>query len=55
MLWRIRGLELGEERTLENSDGGREVVDPSGGLEGGNDDRWRGNKIVCESVVQVSL
>lgn len=42
-------------RTLEDSDGSGEVVDSTGGLEGGNDDRGSGNEIVGEGVVQVTL
>lgn len=52
---RIVGVEGWIKRTLEDSDGGREVVDPSGGLESGNDDGWGGNEIVGKGVVQVAL
>lgn len=44
-----------DERTLEDSDGSGEVVDSTGGLEGGNNDRRSGNEIVGEGVVQVTL
>jgi hypothetical protein len=46
---------MGRQHTLEDSDGGREVVDTSGGLEGGDDDGGGGDKVVCEGVVQVAL
>jgi hypothetical protein len=42
-------------RTLENTDGGGEVVDTAGGLEGGSEDLDGGDKIVGEAVVQVAL
>ena len=42
-------------RTLEDSDSRGEIVDAPGGLESGSDDRGRGNEIVGEAVVQVSL
>lgn len=45
----------GTTRTLENSDGGSEVVDPSGGTESSSDDSGRGDEIVGESVVEVAL
>jgi len=41
--------------TLENSDSGREVVDPPGGLERRDNDAGRGYEIVGESVVEVAL
>ena len=43
------------ERTFEDSDGGGEVVDSAGSLEGGGHDADGGNEIVGEGVVQVSL
>lgn len=43
------------EHTLEDSDGGGVVVDSAGGLEGGDNDRRGGDKIVGEGVVQVAL
>lgn len=46
---------LGGSRTLENSDGRGEVVDTPGSAESGGDDRGRGDEIVGEAVVQVSL
>lgn len=42
-------------RTLENSDSRGEVVHTPGGTEGGGDDGGRGDKIIGEAVVQVSL
>jgi hypothetical protein len=42
-------------RTFEDSDGGGEVVDSTGSLESGNDDRRSGDQIVGEGVVQVAL
>jgi hypothetical protein len=42
-------------RTLEDSDSRGEIVDAPGGLESGGDDRGRGDEIVGEAVVQVSL
>ena len=42
-------------RTLEDSDGGGEVVDSTGGLEGGDNDGRSGDEIVGEGVVQVAL
>jgi len=47
-------LDLGLE-TLENTDGGGEVVHPAGGLQGSDDDAGRGDKIVGEGVVEVAL
>lgn len=41
--------------TLENTDGGREVVDTAGGLQGGSEDLNGGDEIVGEAVVQVAL
>lgn len=47
----------GEERvrTLEDTDGGREVVDTASGLQGSSEDLNGGDKIVSEAVVQVAL
>ena len=42
-------------RTLENPDSGGEVVDTPGGTESGGDDGRRGDEIVGEAVVQVTL
>lgn len=42
-------------RTFENADGSTEVVDPSGGLEGGSNHRGSRDKIVSEGVVEVAL
>jgi hypothetical protein len=44
-----------KERTLEDTDGGREVVNTAGGLESGREDLNGGNEIVGEAVVQVAL
>lgn len=41
--------------TLEHPDGGGEVVDPAGGLEGSGEDLNGGDEIVGEAVVQVAL
>jgi hypothetical protein len=41
--------------TLEDAHGSGEVVHSAGGLEGGNEDRGRGDEIVSESVVQIAL
>jgi hypothetical protein len=41
--------------TLKNSDSGGEVVDTPGCAESGGDDGRRGNEIVSEAVVEVSL
>jgi len=38
-------------RTLEDSDGGREIVDSSRGPKRSGDDLGRGHEIVCEGVV----
>ena len=50
---RRRGL--GWVHTLEDADGGGEVVDSPGGLEGGGEDGGGGDEIVGEGVVQVAL
>ena len=42
-------------RTLKDTDGGRVVVDPAGGLEGSGEDLNGGDEIVSEAVVQVTL
>lgn len=42
-------------RTLEDSDSRGEVVDTPGSAESGSDDRRRGDQIVGEAVVEVSL
>jgi hypothetical protein len=42
-------------RTLKDSDSRGEVVDTPSGANSSGDDRWRGDKIVSEAVVQVSL
>lgn len=47
-------LNLGLE-SLEETDGGGEVVDPPRSLDGGLKDRWRGDEIVGEGIVQVAL
>jgi hypothetical protein len=47
-------LNLGLD-TLEDTDGGGEVVDAAGSLEGSDDNGRRGNEIVGEGVVQVAL
>jgi hypothetical protein len=41
--------------TLEHPDGGGEVVDTAGGLEGGGEDLDGGDEIVGEAVVQIAL
>lgn len=41
--------------TLEHADGSGEVVDTASGLQGGREDIDRGDEIVGEAVVQVSL
>jgi hypothetical protein len=41
--------------TLENADGSGEVVDPSCGLEGSDENRRGGYQVIGEGVVQVSL
>jgi hypothetical protein len=46
---------IGLGRTLENANGGREVVDPPGGPESSGEDGGGGNEIVGEGVVQVAL
>ena len=46
---------MGGKRTLEYPDGGGEVVDAPGGSEGSDDDAGRGDEIVGESVVEVTL
>jgi hypothetical protein len=43
------------KHTLKNSDGRGEVVDTPGSADSGGDDRGRGDEIVGEAVVQVSL
>jgi hypothetical protein len=43
------------KRTLKNSDSRGKVVDTPGSADSGGDDRGRGNEIVGEAVVQVSL
>lgn len=43
------------KRTFEDADSSAEVVDSTGGLEGSGDDGGRGDKIVGESVVEVTL
>jgi hypothetical protein len=45
----------GGGRTLEDADGGGEVVDSPGGPEGGGQDGRGGDEIVGEGVVQVAL
>ena len=40
---------------LEDAHGGGEVVDAAGGAQGGGDDRGRGDEVVGEGVVEVSL
>lgn len=42
-------------RTLEDADSGRVVVNTAGGLESGSEDLNGGNEIVSEAVVQVAL
>jgi hypothetical protein len=46
---------MGVWRTFEDSDGGGEVVDAAGGLEGGSDDGRGRDEIVGEGVVEVAL
>jgi len=46
---------FGVLRTLENSDSRGEVVNAPGSAESGGDDGGRGDEIVGEAVVQVSL
>ena len=48
-------VAIGGKRTLEYPDGGGKVVDAPGGSEGSDDDAGRGNEIVGESVVEVTL
>lgn len=43
------------ERTFEDADGGREVIDSPCGLEGSGHDRDRRDEIVGESVVEIPL
>ena len=43
------------QHTLENPHGGGEVVDTARSAESSGDDRRRGDEIVGEAVVQVSL
>jgi hypothetical protein len=43
------------ERTFKDPDGGGKVIDAAGGLQGGDNDRGRRNKVVGESIVQVAL
>jgi hypothetical protein len=50
--WRRRKRQ---KRTLEYPDGGGEVVDAAGGSEGSDDNAGRGDEIVGESVVEVTL
>lgn len=45
----------GKGRTLEDTNGGGEVVDPSSGFESSDDDGGRGDEIVGEGVVQIAL
>ena len=53
---RFCGVTLGRnKRTLKNAHSGGEVVDTPGRTDSGSDDGWRGNEIVGEAVVQVSL
>jgi hypothetical protein len=47
--------DRGSSHTLEDADGGREVVDTAGGFQGGGDDLGRGDEIVGEGVVEVAL
>lgn len=49
------GLMITGQNTLEDPHGGGEIVNTSGGLEGGNDDGGGGYKIVGEGVVEVAL
>ena len=42
-------------RTLKNSDSRGEVVDTPGSADSGGEDGGRGDEIVCEAVVQISL
>jgi hypothetical protein len=41
--------------TLEDPHGGGEIVNPSGGFQGGNEHGRRGDQVVGEGVVQVAL
>jgi hypothetical protein len=45
----------GRVRTLEYPDSRGEVVDTPGGADSGGEDGGRGDQIVCETVVQISL
>jgi hypothetical protein len=47
-------LDLGLD-TFKDADSSTEVVDPSGGLEGGSNHRGSRDKIVSEGVVEVAL
>jgi hypothetical protein len=49
------GVDFLVVRTLEDADGGGEVVDSPGGPEGGGHDGGGGDEIVGEGVVQVAL
>ena len=41
--------------TFEDTDSGGEVVDTTSSTEGGNNHGWRGDEIVSEGIVQVTL
>lgn len=41
--------------TLENSDGSRVVVDPSGGTDGSLDDRGGRDEVMSEAIVETAL
>jgi hypothetical protein len=55
--WGERGYfpASGLDSTLEDPDGGGEVVDSPRGTQGGRDDGGRGDEVVGEGVVQVAL
>lgn len=45
----------GRRRTLEDANGGGEVVDAAGSLQGRSEDLNGGDKVVGEAVVEVTL
>lgn len=45
----------GRRRTLEDANGGGEVVDAAGSLQGSSEDLNGGDKVVGEAVVEVTL
>lgn len=46
---------MGDDRTFENPDGCREIIDSSCGSQGCGDDARRGNEIVGEAIVEIAL